>query len=86
MFIKDNSAWINIETASIILNVSKSSYYDWLRNYEQHQTKLLESQQLARKVVDAFNRSHRTYGGTRLFQRLQKGKVQLSASSGNHEG
>ncbi len=80
MFIKDNSAWINIETASIILNVSKSSYYDWLRNYEQRQIKLLESQELARKVVETFNRSHCTYGGTRLFQRLQKDNVQCSYS------
>jgi transposase InsO family protein len=78
MFIKDNCAWINIETACTILNVGKSAYYDWLRNYEIRQAKLLREQELAQNVVNAFNRSHQTYGGSRLFQRLQKDNVPCS--------
>lgn len=78
MFIKDNCAWVNIETACLILNISKSAYYDWVRNYEERQAKIQREQELVLRVVDTFNRSHRTYGGTRLFQRLQKDHVQCS--------
>ena len=51
MFIRDNSAWLNIETACIVLGVSKSSYYDWLGNYEIRQAKLSKEQELAHKVI-----------------------------------
>jgi putative transposase len=78
MFIKDNSAWINIETACVILNISKSGYYDWLRNYEVRQAKAQEEQLLAQKVVAAFNRSRQTYGGVRLLQQLHKAQVPCS--------
>ena len=43
----DNSAWINIETACLILNVSKSAYYAWLRNYEERQVKLQKEHEFA---------------------------------------
>lgn len=76
MFIRDNSAWLNIETACIILGVSKSAYYDWLVNYEIRQAKLAKEQELAHKVVAEFNRSRQTYGATRICLRLSKGGVQ----------
>ena len=34
MFIKDNSAWINIDIACEILELSRSSYYEWNANYD----------------------------------------------------
>jgi hypothetical protein len=64
VFIRDNSAWLNIEAACIVLGVSKSSYYDWLGNYEIRQAKLAKEQELAEKVVAEFNRSRQTYGAT----------------------
>lgn len=36
MFIKENSAWINIELACEYLDLSRSAYYSWLLNYEKH--------------------------------------------------
>lgn len=78
MFIKDNCAWINVETACVILNVGKSTYYDWLRNYEARQAKAQKEHALAQKVIVAFNRSHCTYGGVRLYQRLQKDNILCS--------
>jgi transposase InsO family protein len=74
----DNSAWINIETACLILNVSKSAYYAWLRNYEERQVKLQKEHEFAQKVVAKFNRSRMTYGGMRLWRSLQKDGIECN--------
>jgi hypothetical protein len=51
MFIKDNSAWINIEMACLILSLSKSAYYDWLSNHEKHLAKMQQDQAMAKKLL-----------------------------------
>jgi hypothetical protein len=62
MFIKDNSAWINIEIACEIFAFSRSAYYEWLARFEQNAIKLQQDKQLATDVVKAFNESRCTYG------------------------
>lgn len=78
MFIKNNSAWINIEMACSILSLSKSAYYDWLSNYEKYLIKVQLDQEMAQKVVNAFNKSHKTYGATRILKALHKNNVACS--------
>ena len=56
--------------------MSKSSYYDWLGNYEIRQAKLSKEQELAHKVVAEFNRSRQTYGEIRICLRLSRDGAQ----------
>jgi len=72
MFIHDNSAWLTVETACVILKLSKSAYYEWLGNHEKHLAKRQQEHELAQKVVNEFNKSRHTYGATRILKKLHK--------------
>jgi len=72
MFIKDNSAWINIEMACGYLELSRSSYYAWLDSYNKHLAAAKEYQILARRVVELFAKSKNRYGSRKLTEELEK--------------
>lgn len=72
MFIKDNSAWINVETACNTFGFSKSAYYEWLTRLESMAIKNEQAKTLAARVITEFNKSRRTYGAARLLQKLDK--------------
>ena len=72
MFIKDNSAWINIDIACEILGLSRSSYYEWNANYDKHLQKAKEHQELTQKVINLFTKFKKRYGSRRIVQELEK--------------
>ena len=75
MFINDNRAWLNIEIACNLLDVSKSSYYDWVGNQVAYKAKAEKSQELSAKVVEEFIIAKCRYGSIRLSQRLAKQNI-----------
>jgi transposase InsO family protein len=72
MFIKDNWAWINVEIACNLLDLSKSAYYLWLNNIDKQQIKLQCSKLLEHQVINEFHRTKRRYGASRLLKNLHK--------------
>lgn len=72
MFIKDNSAWINIELACEYLELNRSSYYSWLDNYEKHLEATKEYQLLTQKLIGLFAKFKNRYGSRKLSEELAK--------------
>lgn len=72
MFIKDNSAWINIELACEYLELSRSAYYSWLLNFEQHLEAAKADQKLSKLVVELFEQFKGRYGSRKLSSELLK--------------
>jgi putative transposase len=81
MFIKDNSAWINIDTACEILELSRSSYYEWIANYDKHLEKARKHQELCKKVIELFYKYKSRYGARRLADKLNKQGVFCTKNS-----
>jgi putative transposase len=59
-----------------ILEVGRSSYYDWLNG--PNSSNLLEKQRLMEKIKMIFTRSRMTYGTRRIKKALNKEGVQIS--------
>lgn len=72
MFIKGNSAWINVEIACELLKVSRSSYYDWLSNLDKYLEKEMVLTELSQKIIDLFYYYKCRLGATRLVNKLRK--------------
>lgn len=66
MFIKDNSAWVNIDIACEYLELTRSSYYSWLSNYDKHLQKEAENKKLTDEVVQVFKDSKYRYGSRQI--------------------
>jgi len=72
MFIKENSAWINIELACEYLDLSRSAYYSWLLNYEKHLEAAKSHVELSKKVIELFEQFKKRYGSRKLSEELLK--------------
>ena len=67
-WMKEHSERFAVEPMCQVLEVSKSGYYAWLkRPVSQRQVR---GQELAAKVRQAYQASHRTYGSPRVHQEL----------------
>lgn len=77
MFIKNNSAWIQVDVACDIFEFSKSSYYEWLSKYEVHLTKTAEMERLENLVVKLFTKFNNSYGSRRITNELNKTGIKL---------
>lgn len=51
-----------------LFHVSRSGYYVWLKRPKSRRTK--ENEKLKAKILDIFNKSHRTYGAPRIHAEL----------------
>jgi transposase InsO family protein len=78
MFIKDNSAWINIEIACEILEVNRSAYYEWLSNLNKRLAKTKLEEGFILTVINAFLACKKRYGARRLAQKLNKDGLNCS--------
>jgi transposase InsO family protein len=72
MFIKDNSAWINIDMACEIFELNRSAYYEWLSNYDKHLGKAQYYNYVSQLVISLFYKYKRRYGAERLSGELNK--------------
>jgi transposase InsO family protein len=70
MFIKNNSAWINIDKACELFKLTRSSYYEWIANYDKHLEKEKKYQELCKKVIELFHKYKCRYGSRRLADKL----------------
>lgn len=72
MFIKDNSAWININIACEILELSRSAYYEWLDHCDKHLKLANEYQDATKLIIDLFYKFKKRYGVRRITDELTK--------------
>jgi len=72
MFIKDSSAWINIDMACEIFELSRSAYYEWLSNYDKHQQEAQHHSYVCQLIINLFYIYKRRYGTERLSIELKK--------------
>ncbi len=78
MFIKDNCAWINIDIACRILELSRSAYYEWLAKEDKYLQQAKEDQQLTQQIITMFNKYKKRYGTRRIMQKLRDAGVMCS--------
>ena len=67
-----------VKKMSQVLDVSRSSYYNWLGTKEE---KAKEKQRLEQKIKDVFESSRLTYGSPRVCQELEKEGLAISKST-----
>lgn len=72
MFIKDNSAWINIDMACQYLELTRSAYYAWLDNYEHNLATAKAEEILSQKLIELFIKFKSRYGSRNLSKELEK--------------
>jgi putative transposase len=75
MFIKNNSAWINIDLACEYLELSRSAYYSWLDNYDKNLVRAQEYKALTEKVIKVFTESKNRYGSRKIADKLAKNSI-----------
>lgn len=78
MFIKDNSAWIDVEAACRIFELSRSAYYEWLANEDKRTKAAIEYARLCIQVELLFHRYKSRYGARRLTDALHKREIKCS--------
>ena len=66
MFIRNNSAWINKEIAFEVMELKRSSYYEWEANEAVRLKKLEATKALEAEVITEFMQQKKRYGATRL--------------------
>lgn len=74
-----NKAKYSVEKMCLLLKVSKSAYYDWLRRNDLYLDG--KSEKLKAIVDKLFQKSKRTYGSPRIAQMLQDSGMQVSKST-----
>ena len=72
MFIKANSAWINIELACELLELSRSYYYEWIANCDRQRQQIKQYYELSQCIVNLFTKFKQRYGAGRIVQELEK--------------
>ncbi len=72
MFIKDNSAWININIACEIFELSRSAYYEWLSNHDKHLEVAKQYEALTQLIIHLFTKFKKRYGVRRITDELNK--------------
>jgi len=75
-WIKDNKQLFNIGMMCDVLNVGRSSYYDWIKSTPS--LRELENQYLSEKVKSIFMESRSTYGTRRIRSIMVRGGNQIS--------
>lgn len=75
MFIQNNSAWINIDVACEMLELSRSAYYEWLSNYNSHLLQSESHDRLTAKISELFYKYKRRYGARRISEQLTKDNI-----------
>lgn len=78
MFIKSNSAWINIDMACEIFELNRSAYYEWLSNYDKHLQDAQYHNYISQLVINLFFKYKRRYGAERLSNKLNKLGIKYS--------
>lgn len=79
MFIKDNSAWINIDMACEIFELNRSTYYEWLSNYDKHLQDAQYYNYISQLVINLFYKYKCRYGVERLGNKLNKLGINCSS-------
>jgi putative transposase len=72
MFIKENSAWINIDMACELFELNRSAYYEWLSNYDKHLQEAQYYNYISQMIIKLFCKYKRRYGAERLSNKLNK--------------
>ena len=72
MYIKRHSAWINIDIACEILELSRSSYYEWLSKEDYYLEIAKQKQELTAQIKYLFYRYKSRYGARRVSDELYK--------------
>lgn len=78
MFIKNNSAWIQIDIACAIFEFSKSSYYEWLSNYKTCMQRVADYEILSSSIVKLFANFKSRYGSRRITDELNKAGIKVN--------
>src|SRR3990167_1183095 len=79
MFIKSNSAWINIDMACDIFELNRSAYYEWLSNYDKHLQDAQYYNYISQLIINLFYKYKSRYGAERLSNKLNKLGIKYSA-------
>ena len=78
MFIKDNSAWIDVESACRLFGLSRSAYYEWWANEDARIKAAIEYARLGIQIELLFYRCKRRYGARRITDELFKCGIKCS--------
>ena len=79
MFIKSNSAWINIDMACDIFELNRSAYYEWLSNYDKNLQDAQYCNYISQLIINLFYKYKSRYGAERLSNKLNKLGIKYSA-------
>jgi putative transposase len=72
MFLKVNSAWLNIDIACEILELTRSSYYEWLSKELYYLEKARKHKELSDLIIGLFYKFKSRYGARRITDELHK--------------
>lgn len=72
MFIRDNSAWIDVETACRLFELSRSAYYEWWANEDARIEAEIAYARLCIQIELLFYRYKSRYGARRITDELFK--------------
>lgn len=72
MYVKSHSAWINIDIACEILEISRSSYYEWLSKEEYYLQLAKQKQELTIQIEHLFYHYKSRYGARRITDELHR--------------
>ncbi len=72
MFIKDNLSWINIDSACDCLELTRSSYYIWIKTTECRTIKTIAKTKLLGQIKVEHLKSKGRYGSIKITRILKK--------------
>lgn len=78
MFIKNNLSWINIDIACGCLELSRSSYYEWINNEEVRRERLKKKQMRLNLIMAKYELSRKRYGSSKITKSLRKDNLVIS--------
>jgi putative transposase len=77
MFISENIAWIKVNIACDVLNITRSAYYAWLKKLSVTSVNNQKLAVLTVKIIDVFHKSKCRYGGRRISGVLSKAGIKV---------
>jgi transposase InsO family protein len=78
MFINNNLSWINVELACDCLELTRSSYYDWIENMASRADRRLVVDKFVELIKTVHTNSKRRYGSIKITKKLKKNNVKCS--------
>ena len=72
MFIKNNLSWINIDSACNCLELTRSSYYSWIKTTECRTIKTIAKTKLLGQIKVEYLKSKGRYGSIKITRILKK--------------